>query len=176
LPWRLGLSVHPALHREEEWRVNNGNRYDFDLPDRGEWLVDTVSSLANESIGAVVASEVEKVRAQDGSLAVDSLRDFRREKDGPLYALSLILGLDVMATRVWAEAGFGFLQRKSAGRTVEEIARREGITAAVLWALTNGDRKKLHVDVLRDMLRGIESSERGDTILRILVKSLRKWR
>lgn len=149
---------------------------DLDLPDRGQLLTEMVHSLAGPEVASIVAAEVDGVRAPSGALAVENLHDYRKPKDGPLHALSLILTMDAMAAGAWAQMGFGLLQRRSSGRKVEEMARREGVDAAVVWALVNGNREKLHVDVIRAMLNDFHNSDRAEMVWNVLGRSLRKWR
>jgi len=148
----------------------------FGLPDRGELLESMAHGAAGDSVAAVVHEAVAKVRRPDGSLVLNDLRTYRTTKDGPLYALNMILSLDVFRVSAWARAGFSLFQRKSAIRNVEDLCQREGVDSAVAWALLHGQHEKLHVDVLRDLMEDFVDSDKAEMIRRILQKSLRKWR
>jgi hypothetical protein len=147
----------------------------FGLPDRGELLESMAHSVAGESVAATVHEAVARVRRPDGTLVLDDLRTYRTTKDGPLYALNMILSLDVFRVSAWAQGGFSMFQKRSAVRTVEDLCRREGIDSAVAWALSNGQPERLHVDVLRELMEEFVHSDKADMIRRILQKSLFKW-
>jgi hypothetical protein len=148
----------------------------FGLPDRGELLESMAYGVAGEKAAVAVREEVAKVRRPDGSLVLEDLAAYRTSKDGPLYALNMILSLDVFRVSAWAHGGFSLFQRKTAVRSVEDLCRREGIDSAVAWALSNGAREKLHVEVLHGLMEEFCHSNQADMIRRILQKSLQRWR
>lgn len=148
----------------------------FHLPDRGELLESMTQSVASESVTAAVREELAKVRRTDGSLVLEDLVPYRTSKDGPLYTLSMILSLDVFRVGAWAQEGFGRPQRRQAVRTVEDLCRREGIDAAVAWALANAEPDRLQIAALREQMEEFAHSDQADMIRRILQKSLRRWR
>lgn len=148
---------------------------DFGLPDRGDLLIQMALELAGERTASIVAGEVERIRRPDGSIVSNDLGEYRGYKSGPLYALTIILSRDRITVSAWASNCFGFGQKRDAQRTVEQLFQREGITAAVVWVLASS-KKKVYVDVLRDMLKNYVHSDHFDTSFRFLEKSLRKWR
>jgi hypothetical protein len=148
----------------------------FGLPDRGELLESMARSMADESVTAAVKDELAKVRRPDRSLVLEDLQPYRTSKDGPLYTLSMILSLDVFRVGAWVQDGFGGPQRRQAVRTVEDLCRREGIDAAVAWAVAHAEPDRLHVTTLREQMEEFAHSDQADMIRRILQKSLRRWR
>lgn len=126
----------------------------------------------------MAGAEVDRVRRPDGALVAADLRDVRKEKDGPLYILGALLGLEAITVSVWAGSGFGMLQKRSASKQVEQLCREQGVAAAVDWALANGSRDRLHLSVLRDglddMLHGTTLNEAG--MRDGLRRCFRKWR
>lgn len=121
------------------------------LPDQGYHLASLAQDVAGERGAAAVAAEVDRVRRPDGALAQADLRAFRKPKDGPLHLLSTLLSLEAITVCVWAENGFGMMQRRSARKQAEDLSRDQGADAAVDWAMANAT-KMIHVDVLQQML------------------------
>lgn len=142
------------------------------LPDAGEVLV----ALAGDGRAAqLVAGEVDRVRHPNGALCAADLAAYRRDKDGPLNALRVLLEDEARTVSVWSESGFGMFQKRSAAKQVEQVCLGQGLDAAVDWALANASGS-LHVDVLRRMFKTTLDGSFGQALLSILDRSLRKWK
>ncbi len=126
---------------------------------------------------AVVAAEVDRVRHPAGELIQAELRSYSKAKDGPLRLLSTLLSLEALTVSMWAEQGFGMLQKRSARMQVEDISRTRGIDAAAEWTLANGS-KRPHIDILRGMLDNLLDcgSLDADFFRRELHQTFRKQR
>ncbi len=120
------------------------------LPDQGHHLVCLALDIAGERGAAVVAAEVNRVRRPDGTLAQADLRGFSKAKDGPLHLLSTLLSLEAISVSVWAEGGFGMIQRRSARKQAEELSRNQGADAATDWALSSATNKDARRRVARN--------------------------
>ena len=156
-----------------------GRRYPF--PDPGSTLVEMARSLAGDRGAEVVAAEVERVRRADGVLAASDVSEYKKDKDGPLNALRVLLEDEAMTVSVWAASGFSPFQKRSSSKHVEALCLQDGAAAAVDWALANSSNGRLDIDVLVRMFdRSLESTFMGtpvgQIIARILRDSLRKWR
>jgi hypothetical protein len=140
------------------------------LPDAGEALV----TLAGGD--PAVAAEVDRVRRPDGALCAADLTAYRKDKDGPLHALRILLEDEAQRVSVWSGSGFGMLQKRSASKQVEQVCIEQGANAAVNWALANSTNGNLDVTVLRMMYQSTLDGSFGPALQSILEKSLRKWK
>lgn len=165
----------PATMWDAEAMITQSVRYQ--LPDQGHHLSQLAYDVAGERGAAVVAAEVDRVRRPDGALAQVDLRGFAKAKDGPLHLLSTLLSLEALSVSVWAESGFGMMQKRSARKQVEDLCRTQGADAGTEWALTNGT-KKMQTDVLRGMLVNLlgSGSLDADFFRRELGRTFRKWK
>lgn len=151
---------------------------DFQILDPGEVLVAVVGEIAGGNVAAAVESEVQRLRRSDGSIVSADLSALKKEKHSPLSSLGGLLAFEEMGLSVWAESGFGMLQKRSAGRQVKQVWRDQGLDAAVAWVLANAKRS-VNLDILRHLLEQNASSPMGDleeAFRRNLAKGLRKWR
>lgn len=140
------------------------------LPDAGQALV----ALAGGD--PTVAAEVDRVRRPDGALCAADLTAYRKDKDGPLQALRILLEDEAQRVSVWSGSGFGLLQKRSASKQVEQVCIEQGANAAVNWALANSTNGNLDVTVLRMMYKSTLDGSFGPALQSILEKSLRKWK
>lgn len=149
----------------------------YQLPDQGYQLVCLAHDVGGERGAQIVAQEVDRIRRPDGSLAQTDLRAYAKAKDGPLHLLSTLLSLEAIDASVWAESGFGMMQKRSARKQVEELSRSQGIETATDWVLSNSS-KNVHVDILRGMLGNVLSrgSLDAEFFRRELGRTFRKWK
>ncbi|MFN3008418.1 Uncharacterised protein [Mycobacteroides abscessus subsp. massiliense] len=151
---------------------------DFQIPDPGEILVRVVSEVAGGQVAAAVAGEVQRVRRSDGSIVSADMSALKKEKHSPLSNLGGLLSFEEISLSVWAEGGFGMLQKRSASREIKQIWRDQGLDAAVNWVLANAKHRP-NLAGLRHLLQENASTPMGhlETAFRSnLAKDLRKWR
>jgi hypothetical protein len=158
-------SAHVGLQEQRKLEMSN-----HQLPDAGEALV----ALAGGD--PAVAAEVDRVRRPDGTLCAADLTAYRKDKDGPLQALRILLEDEAQRVSVWSGSGFGMLQKRSASKQVEQVCIEQGANAAVNWALANSTNGNLDVTVLRMMYKSTLDGSFGPALQSILEKSLRKWK
>ncbi|GAB1510351.1 hypothetical protein [Actinophytocola sp. KF-1] len=145
------------------------------LPDPGDYLMDLLGDLSQESLD-LVAGEIARVRHPNGAIPFDALTGVGVAdwKSGPLTLLVSIHAGELIATSVWASFGLPRRQRKAFESTVEEIVRGQGVPAAATWALMSRPDAKPHLDFLAESLLSSYGEARltnGDVI-----KAFRKWR
>jgi hypothetical protein len=147
------------------------------LPDQGYRLVQLAHDVAGERGAAAVAAEVDRVRHPGGELVQSDMHGYRKPKDGPLHLLGPLLSLEAIALSVWAESGFGMMQRRSARKQAETLCRTQGVEAATDWTLAEGT-KRADIGILRDMLGDVLSggSLDADFFRRELHSTFRKWK
>jgi hypothetical protein len=148
------------------------------LPDQGEALIRLAAEAAGAGAAAVIAAEVASVRRPDGVLTFADCRASKAFMKGPAHNLAALLNLESIAVGVWASAPAGMMKRRSVTKQVEHLCQTEGAMAAVQWALANGSRDRLSLDVLRDSLATVpQNMPGGEEFVRSeLVRSLRKRR
>jgi hypothetical protein len=150
----------------------------FDLPDQGDILIRLAHDVAGEWGAAVIAAEVASIRRPDGVLAFDAARASKSFMKGPAHNLAALLNLESITLGVWASSGFGLMQRRSATKQIEQLCREGGLLAGVQWALANGNRDQLRLDLLRGMLANLpQSMPGGEEFMRSeIARGLRKRR
>jgi hypothetical protein len=158
-------SAQVGPHEQRNMEMTN-----HQLPDAGQALV----ALAGGD--PAVAAEVDRVRRPDGALCAADLTAYRKDKDGPLQALRILLEDEAQRVSVWSGSGFGLLQKRSASKQVEQVCIEQGANAAVNWALANSTNGNLDVTVLRMMYKSTLDGSFGPALQSILEKSLRKWK
>jgi hypothetical protein len=148
------------------------------LPDQGDALIRLAGEVAGEWAAGVIAAEVASVRRPEGVLTFNDCRASKTFMKGPAHHLAAFLNLESIAVGVWASQPAGKMQRRTITKQVEQLCQQDGAMAGVQWALANGDRNRLSLDILRDSLAGVPQSMPGgeDFVRGELVRSLRKRR
>lgn len=148
------------------------------FPDQGDALIRLAGEAAGEWAAQVIATEVAGIRRTDGVLTFADCRASKSFMKGPAQYLAGLLNLESIAVAAWASAPAGMMQRRSVLKEVEQLCQRDGVVAAVEWALANGSRDRLRLDLLRDTLAAVpQDMPGGEELLRSeLVRSLRKRR
>jgi hypothetical protein len=147
----------------------------YELPDRGDTLVDWAGEIGGERAAEAIAAEVNRVRRPDGALTISALQSGK--KDSPLGVLGLLLQGDLISVQVWSEFGVGRFERKATRKQVEQIFRESGLEAAVDWVLANATKGAPAVSLLRQGLENGHDGVLGETYLRQeLQKRLRNWK
>lgn len=134
---------------------------DFATPDPGEILVRVVGEIAGEHAAATVAGEVDRIRRGDGSIVAADVYGLKTYKHSPLKSLSGLLAFEEISLLVWAEGGFGTLQKQSASREIKQMWRNQGLDAAVRWVLANAKHRP-NLASLRGLLEKNASNPQGD--------------
>ena len=149
----------------------------YNLPDQGENLVRLAAAAGGPSAAAATANEVARIRRADGAIASTDIRAYSKDKDGPLSVLRLLLNLEEIHLKAWAELGFGMFQKRPAVRRAEEIYRESGIAAAVAWVQANAT-KKIHLSTLADGLSGsaFYLTINEASVVDQMRRALKKWK
>ncbi len=148
------------------------------FPDQGDALIRLAGEAAGGRAAEVIAAEVASVRRPDGVLTFADCRASKTFMKGPAHNLAGLLNLESIAVGVWASSAAGMMHRRSVTKEVEQLCQQDGVVAAVRWALANGNRDGLPLDLLRDSLVRIpQNMPGGEEFMRSeLVRSLRKRR
>ncbi len=148
-----------------------------DLPDAGEFLMDLLSFLHEDTLNTLRA-ELDRVRHPNGSIPLANLKDIGIHdwKSGPLTHLVWLTAKDKILVGVWASYGLGRQERRRVESTTQRIIDDQGIPAAATWAKLTRPSARLEVDFLASQLEGSWNEQYGQIRNGDIIKSFKKWR
>ncbi|MGW6935309.1 hypothetical protein ACWGE0_34975 [Lentzea sp. NPDC054927] len=146
------------------------------LPDPGEFLVELLSPLHEESLHQL-SKEIDRVRHPNGSIPRHRLREIglRDWKSGPLTHLVWFTAKDTIIIGVWASYGLSGREKRRIERTVSVINTEQGTAAAATWARLSRPSYPPRTEFLAAQLADSWNESAGQIRNGDVIKSFRKW-